>query len=577
MHITPFLAAVVQFEPTLGAKNSNIDKLLTLVEEAAQQGAKLITTPEMATTGYCWYDREEVTPMVETIPGDSTDRFYELAQRYQCYIVLGMPEVDVETSLYYNSAVLIGPDGIIGCHRKSHPFIAEPKWAAAGENHKVFDTPLGRIGLLVCMDIQFPETTTLLALEKTDVICHISNWLMERTPAPFWISRAVENSCYLLESNRWGLERGVKFSGGSCIIEPDGNIAAVIDDGDGIAYSEIDINRSRQGQVLGESVFHQRRPECYTLLMSDSFLWNPQEFFGLYGKKPLPNGKKSLISVAQFSPTDNVDGNLTQIINITESLVQKSASELIVFPELALTGDYSRGHNAQNRQSEALITLTKLAMKLRVYLVIGLSEKHDDKIYNSQMLFGPQGIEGHYHQIHLAAEQQGWATAGDEWRTFDTPMGRVGLLLGNDALFPESSRILALMGCDIIACSAALKGGFIGGHLGSNIPQNYPIPTGADPLHWHLFRTRAGENNVYFVFANVTDSENKSGGYSGIFGPETFTFPRNEHILWQEEEETSQQIDTRSLPDSPYPTNVVRRKDMLTMRHPYYYKPLIKK
>lgn len=100
------------------------------------------------------------------------------------------------------------------------------------------------------MDIQFPETTPLLALEKVDVICHISHWLMERTPVPFWISRAVENSCYLLESNRWELECDVKFSGGRCIIELDGNIAAVIDDGDGITYSEIDISRSRQGRVL---------------------------------------------------------------------------------------------------------------------------------------------------------------------------------------------------------------------------------------------------------------------------------------------------------------------------------------
>jgi predicted amidohydrolase len=92
----------------------------------------------------------------------------------------------------------------------------------------------------------------LLALDGVDVICHISNWLAERTPAPYWISRAMENG-YLL-SNRWGLERGVQFSG-SCIIEPDGNIAAVVDNGNGIAYAEIDINCSRQRQVLGEPVF----------------------------------------------------------------------------------------------------------------------------------------------------------------------------------------------------------------------------------------------------------------------------------------------------------------------------------
>ncbi|CFW68157.1 TPA: nitrilase-related carbon-nitrogen hydrolase [Yersinia enterocolitica] len=405
MSIAPYLAAAIQFEPLMFAKEANLHQLLVLVEQAAQKGARLITTPEMATTGYCWFDRQEIAPMVETVPGESTARFTELAQRYQCYIVLGMPEVEPQTALYYNSAVLIGPQGVIGCHRKSHPYISEPKWAAAGDvGHQVFDTPLGRIGMLVCMDIHFPETTRLLALDGIDVICHISNWLAERTPAPYWISRAMENGCYLLESNRWGLERGVQFSGGSCIIEPDGNIAAVVDNGDGIAYAEIDINRSRQRRVLGELVFDQRRPDYYQSLLSDSFLWNPQDFFGLYGQQPLPPGKQSRITVVQ----------------------------------------------------------------------------------------------------------------------------------------------------------------------------SYPIPTGADPLHWHLFRTRAGENNLYLAFANAIDDSNERGGYSGIFGPETFTFPRHERLLWQETQTVTQTIDTRSLAGSPYPTNVVRRKDLVAMRQPHHYKPLLK-
>ena len=93
--------------------------------------------------------------------------------------------------------------------------------------HVVFDTEIGRIALLVCMDLHFFETARLEALAGADVICHISNWLQERTPAPYWINRAFENACYVIESNRWGLERTVQFSGGSCIIEPDGNVAAV--------------------------------------------------------------------------------------------------------------------------------------------------------------------------------------------------------------------------------------------------------------------------------------------------------------------------------------------------------------
>lgn len=442
--------------------------------------------------------------------------------------------------------------------------------------HQVFDTPLGRIGMLVCMDIHFPETTRLLALDGVDVICHISNWLAERTPAPYWISRAMENGCYLLESNRWGLERGVQFSGGSCIIEPDGNIAAVVDNGDGIAYAEIDINRSRQRRVLGELVFDQRRPDYYQSLLSDSFLWNPQDFFGLYGQQPLPPGKQSRITVAQFCSTAQVEGNLATIIAMTEEAVLQQSSELIVFPELALTGYLAGAAHAQTKDGPAVQALARLAMTLRVYLVVGMAEKRQDKYYNTQILFGPEGVIGTYRQIHLSQAQQQWASAGEHWRVFDTALGRIGLLLGHDALLPESARILALMGCDIIACSAALPAGFTAAHQGSTVVQSYPIPTGADPLHWHLFRTRAGENNLYLAFANAIDDSNERGGYSGIFGPETFTFPRHERLLWQETQTVTQTIDTRSLAGSPYPTNVVRRKDLVAMRQPHHYKPLLK-
>src|ERR1700753_2015604 len=95
-----YQAATVQFEPTLFEKERNIARLLELCEQAALAGAKLIVTPEMGTTGYCWYDRAEVAPYVETIPGATTDAFAALARRHGCFIVIGMPEGD-EGGIYY--------------------------------------------------------------------------------------------------------------------------------------------------------------------------------------------------------------------------------------------------------------------------------------------------------------------------------------------------------------------------------------------------------------------------------------------------------------------------------------------
>jgi predicted amidohydrolase len=302
--------AAVQFEPTMFEKERNIARLLELCEQAAGAGARLIVTPEMGTTGYCWFDRAEVAPFVEKVPGPTTGRFAALARRHNCYIVIGLPEVD-DDGIYFNSAVLIGPDGVIGPHRKTHPYISEPKWAAAGDlGHQVFDTPIGRIALLICMDIRFIETARLAALGGADIICHISNWLAERTPAPYWISRAFENNCHLIESNRWGLERTVQFSGGSCVIAPDGSIMAAIDSGDGFALADIDVDGARARRLGIEAALARRRPELYAELMTNTFSWNPRDFFGLYGYASWPEGKQSRISVAQFAPAPDVASNL---------------------------------------------------------------------------------------------------------------------------------------------------------------------------------------------------------------------------------------------------------------------------
>ena len=565
--------AAVQFEPRMFEKEHNIVRLLDMAVEAAEAGARLIVTPEMGTTGYCWFDRAEVAPYVETIPGPTTERFGKVAKAYDCYIVVGMPEVDAASGLYYNAAVLIGPEGVIGTHRKTHPYISEPKWSAPGDlGHQVFDTPIGRIALLVCMDIHFMETARLAALGGADVICHISNWLAERTPAPYWISRAVENGCYLIESNRWGLERTVQFSGGSCVIEPDGSIAAVIDSGDGIAYALMDLQRARARRVFDEPVFEQRRPDLYMELPTTTFAWNPLDFFGLYGHRPLPPGRLSRVAVAQFTPGPDAEANLTRI----EELVieaRKDGADLVVFPERAVTGFESPA--AQSVPGPATDRLVALAAKHGIYIVAGLAEQDGDTLYNSAVLLGPEGLIGTHRKIHLDAGDGNWASAGDAWSVFDTRLGRIGVLVGHDAVFPESGRVLALRGCDLIACPAAIRGRFTTAHSGTKVAQNYPIPTGADPHHWHHFRARAGENNVFLAFANILDPARGYEGKSGVFGPDTFEFPRREAIVAAGEGIASIEIDTTNL-DSRYPTNVVRRKDLMVMRLPLQYQQLIR-
>lgn len=567
-----YMVAAINCEPKMFEKEKNLAKQYALVEAAAQNRAKLIALPEMATTGYCWYNREEVSPYVEAIPGPTTDLFGTIARKYNCYIVVGMPEVNTTTGAYYNSAVLIGPDGVVGTHRKTHGYISEPKWTKQGDlDHIVFETPIGKIAMLICMDIHFIETARLDGVRGADVIVHISNWLAEKTPAPYWINRAYENGCYVLEANRIGLERTVEFSGGSCLINPDGTLQSYCDSEETIVYGTVQLDKARENKFEnGMEKFGSRRPELYMDLLRDPYLWNPLDFHPLYGHDPLPTGKKSIVSVCQMARSDDAAANLERMLSKARDAAA-AGSELIVFPELSLCSK----KNPVAEGSAAIDALIDCAMKNGIYIVFGAAEQDGRNLYNSAFMVGPHGLEGKYRKIHLSEEDKQWAKEGNLGFVYcNIPCGRVGLMIGTDALIPETGRVLALRGCDMLACPSSVDCPVPYGLRGTKAGHNYPIPKGYSTIHWHLWRVRGGENNCYMLFANALSAD--SFGRSGIFGPDTFKFPRDERIYSADKEElVSMTVDTSSAADSVYPTNVVRRKDLVSMRQPLWYDPLV--
>ena len=312
----------------------------------------------------------------------------------------------------------------------------------------------------------------------------------------------------------------------------------------------------------------------YLNLPTDPYLWNPLDFFNLYGLNPLPKGKKSLVSIVQMSSNKDSKKNLENIFKYLDK-AKSEKSELVVFPELILTGHLNKNKSAVEKDDPKILGLAKYANKNQMYIYFGFAEKKDNEYFNSSMLLGPEGILGIYRKVHLNKEDRAWASEGNEWKFVDTKIGRIGMLIGYDSVFPESARCLGLYGCDIVLCSSAQKGVFTHGHKGSKIRQNYPIPMNADPNHWNHFRIRGGENNIYFLFSNISDRKNNYLGKSGIFGPDPFKFPREESLIHQNEDLTHLEIDTSNL-DTNYPTNVVRDKFMMSMRQPQHYIPLIK-
>jgi predicted amidohydrolase len=153
-------------------------------------------------------------------------------------------------------------------------------------------------------------------------------------------------------------------------------------------------------------------------------------------------------------------------------------------------------------------------------------------------------------------------------------LGRVGLLVGRDALFPETARCLAIQGADVICAPSAVSG-----PLPASVPQT-AVPLRPEVLqaplagHWHLWRNRAGENNCYLAFANRADAPHM--GWSGVFGPELFRYPRAERLLPGAGEGAAWlAADTRDYPE-PNTPNPARVKEYVRGRHTQFVEPLLR-
>ena len=188
----------------------------------------------------------------------------------------GLLERDGDT--LYNAAILVGPDGLIGSYRKTHlPFLGVDRFVTPGDEFKVFDTALGRIGLIICYDLRFPEVTRTLALHGADIVALPTNFPMAAklqcdVIAP---ARAAENRIYLLVANRVGKERWGEFCGWSQIVDPYGTrLAEAGETEETLLVADVELEKARDKDyvVPGEYelyLFGHRRPELYGALVEE--------------------------------------------------------------------------------------------------------------------------------------------------------------------------------------------------------------------------------------------------------------------------------------------------------------------
>lgn len=226
----------------LGDREANLQKAGALISKAVEQGAQLIVLPELFNTGYRVEERD--VEMAEPIPGPTVAWMHQLAREHNLYLVAAILEQGISKGLVYDTAVIVGPEGLIGTYRKTHLWDMESIRFTKGEEFPVFQTELGTIGMQICYEVGFPEGARILALKGADIILYPSAFGKARKYA--WKiatrSRALENGAFVIASNRTGTEKGeTEFGGGSCIVNPWGDLLSEASQDDEVIVSEIDL------------------------------------------------------------------------------------------------------------------------------------------------------------------------------------------------------------------------------------------------------------------------------------------------------------------------------------------------
>lgn len=257
----------MQCAPVLGDRDATIRKIDALIRQSLP--CDLLVLPELCNSGYHFESYAQAWETSEAVEASAFLQFLEAKCRERgMHIVSGFNERGPDG--LYNSAVLVGPQGVMGTYRKLHLFLNEKDFFRPGnQGLPVFAIEGCTIGVLICFDWIFPEAWRVLALKGADLICHPSNLVLPGLAQRGVPIQALMNRVYTITANRTGTERDLTFTGCSTIAGPRGDIlfqATATEEAVGIV--EVDITLARDKKITPRNdLFADRRPEEYAYLL----------------------------------------------------------------------------------------------------------------------------------------------------------------------------------------------------------------------------------------------------------------------------------------------------------------------
>lgn len=480
----------------------NREYILNFIEQAIKLKPHLIVLPECVYP--CYFLSPRIIKDYDQL-GYLCDHFFkeikEYAKKYKTFLALSLPEYSRENRVLYNSAFLIDDQGQqVGHSRKSFLWHFDNLWFRAGSDFPVFDTRIGKIGMLICADGRQPEIARCLSLQGADILLDMTNLVTSGLEKKAWTNpqvdyilptRAMENNIWIVLANKVGIEENsIQCCGKSSVFSPGGEVVSMASsDRDEILLAEIDLSISR-GNTINKQVFQfqNRRPELY------SYLTKPTEELSLYKSqhrdidKPMQNPFASVIQIKSL-PKEHSPGLLDQIENFFHSSRDQDVN-ILSFSQIDL--------ESLSIQKSRLILdlLKKLTINNDTICSIVLKEIDGPSLFKTMFLIQSGKIIAKYRKTHLLPnEENEFISRGDDFPIIKTQFGNIGMMIDYEGFFPEIARILTLKGADIIIWSSRFT----------------------KDEHLKICQTRSAENKIFIICSNSIDG--KFNGHSIISSP----------------------------------------------------------
>jgi predicted amidohydrolase len=460
---------------------------LEMVDRAAAERPDLIVLPEATYPAYFLRSREEYR-RARPLDADAILRtFGEKAAQHGVYLAVGVAlPSDEEVT---NSALLFAPDGsLAGRYDKSFLWHFDRRWFRGGVHYPVFQTPLGRLGLLICADGRLPEIARCLTLGGAQVLVDSTAWvswgrqpgeLSNPQPEYMMSARAMENGVWVVAAGKVGIEAGsIVYCGRSCVIDPRGRTLASAGTEEETALTfELD-----PAEATGPPF--ARRPHLYSALTAAT-----EELpVARLPEEPLAVGAGSRrLAVLQATLPATGTAFLEDARRWVETLRRQDA-DLLLFPATPLQ------HLDAYQATDLLPSLQALSAQSGVMLAVTLLERATEARYRTfYLLDGGEVLLAHRQSHHdfdsattgHSAGRAGLALGDEPCPVVPTRVGNVGVLLCAEGFVPEVARSLMLRGAEVLLWPA-------------DAPQ-FEV--------WAVARCRADENRLYMAVATAPTAE----------------------------------------------------------------------